>query len=377
MMARKKKVGIITFHASHNYGSMLQAYALQQTVIGMGYDCEIINFRTVRQREFYRPIFVRGSFIDKAKRCVFYAPYIYAWKKKHWLFERFLNEKYHLSREAYNTLGDLEKADLDCDIYISGSDQIWNTRAFDFDWAYLLPFAGNSRRVAYAPSMGPVPFQSISSEDKAARMAKLLSGYDHLSVRERQTMEKIAQLTNKDCVVTLDPTLLIELDAWSKMAGDTPLIKGDYIFLYTPWYDEIVYLEAERMSRRLKMPVVISLLHEGLIPNLKIMRKRFKCRLATGPMEFLNLCKFARYTVGRSFHLVAFSIIFRKPFYAIDGMKDSRVIDLLQLTGLEQRSVSSEEDFAGIPLAVDFDIVHSRLSDARERSLEWLRKSLS
>ena len=84
-MARKKKVGIITFHASHNYGSMLQAYALQQTVIGMGYDCEIINFRTVRQREFYRPIFVRGSFIDKAKRCVFYAPYIYAWKKKHWL----------------------------------------------------------------------------------------------------------------------------------------------------------------------------------------------------------------------------------------------------------------------------------------------------
>lgn len=375
-MAQKRKVGIITFHASHNYGSMLQAYALQQVVLGMGHDCEIINFRTARQREFYRPMFIRGTFTDRLKRSLVYAPYISSWRKKHQLFERFLNEKYRLSHGEYATLEELERAGHDYDVYISGSDQIWNTRAFDFDWAYLLPFAKGSRRVAYAPSMGPVPFQSISS-DKAEKMAQLLSGYGYLSVRERQTMEKIAQLTNKDCVVTLDPTLLIEPETWDEMAGDTPLIKGDYIFLYTPWYDANVYMEAERMSRRLKMPVVISLLHEGLIPNLKIMRKRFKCRLATGPMEFLNLCKFARYTVGRSFHLVAFSIIFRKPFYAIDGMKDSRVIDLLQLTGLEQRSVSSEEDFAGIPLAVDFDIVHSRLSDAREGSLEWLRKSLS
>lgn len=47
-----KKVGIITFHASHNYGSMLQAYALQQVIIGMGFDCEIINFRTKRQKNF-------------------------------------------------------------------------------------------------------------------------------------------------------------------------------------------------------------------------------------------------------------------------------------------------------------------------------------
>lgn len=376
MMARKKKVGIITFHASHNYGSMLQAYALQQMVIRMGHDCEIINFRTAKQREYYRPPFVKGSLIDRLKRYIVYAPYISTWRKKHRLFERFLNEKYCLSHGEYVTLEELERAGLDYDVCISGSDQIWNTCAFDFDWAYLLPFAKGSRRVAYAPSMGPVPFQSISS-DKAEKMARLLSGYGYLSVRERQTMEKIAQLTNKDCVVTLDPTLLIEPEAWDEMAGDTPLIKGDYIFLYTPWFDEDVYIEAEHMSRHHNMPVVVSLLHEKLVYNLKIIRKHFVCRLATGPMEFLNLCKFARYIVGRSFHLVAFSIIFRKPFYAIDGMKDSRVIDLLQLTGLEQRSVSSEEDFAGIPLAVDFDIVHSRLSDARERSLEWLRKSLS
>ena len=140
-MALKQKVGIITFHASHNYGSMLQAYALQQVILEMRHDCEIINFRTERQREFYRPIFVRGSFFDRLKRRMFYALHISSWKKKYRLFEAFLNEKYHLSQGEYATLEDLENAALDYTVYISGCDQIWNTHAFDFDFAYLLPFA--------------------------------------------------------------------------------------------------------------------------------------------------------------------------------------------------------------------------------------------
>lgn len=55
-----KSVGIITFHASHNYGSMLQAYALQQVVKNLGYDCEIINFRTKRQKDLYEVSFRKG-----------------------------------------------------------------------------------------------------------------------------------------------------------------------------------------------------------------------------------------------------------------------------------------------------------------------------
>ena len=67
-----KKVGIITFHASHNYGSMLQAYALQQTVLGMGLDCEIINFRTKIQTEHFKPPFMRGTVPGKIKRFILF-----------------------------------------------------------------------------------------------------------------------------------------------------------------------------------------------------------------------------------------------------------------------------------------------------------------
>ena len=92
-----KYVGIITFHASHNYGSMLQAYALQQIVLSLGLKCEIINFRTERQKLFYQPIFNRGTSLGKIKRYILLSPYLKSLKGKKLLFEDFLNNNLHLT----------------------------------------------------------------------------------------------------------------------------------------------------------------------------------------------------------------------------------------------------------------------------------------
>lgn len=46
-------IGIITFHASFNYGSMLQAYALQTFLTKQGHKVEIVNYRTLRQKKGY------------------------------------------------------------------------------------------------------------------------------------------------------------------------------------------------------------------------------------------------------------------------------------------------------------------------------------
>lgn len=103
-----KKVGIITFHASHNYGSMLQAYALQQVVLSMGYDCEIINFRSIAQKEMYKPIFLKGTFYGKCVRFIIQATYALDILKKYRLFEYFLKEELILSPKEYTTLHDFE-----------------------------------------------------------------------------------------------------------------------------------------------------------------------------------------------------------------------------------------------------------------------------
>ncbi len=375
-MTRKKKVGIITFHASHNYGSMLQAYALQQTVLNMGYDCEIINFRTKLQRKSYQLPLIYGTLKGRIKRTFLYAPYLLSLNKQYRLFELFLNKKYHLSSKEYTTLEELKQNILGYDIYISGSDQIWNTSCFDFDWAYFLPFAGHVRRIAYAPSMGAKPFRSINNEDTSKKIAELLSYYDYISVREQQTKNKIAQLTNLNCAVTLDPTLLIKPEIWNKMAGNVPLVSGDYIFLYTPWFNEAVYTEAERISKELNMPVVISHLHKEWKYNRNIIFKSYRCHLATGPIEFLNLCKFAVFSIGHSFHLSVFSILLRTPFYIINGMEDSRIRDLLVLTKLEHLGRKPQQGHDIIP-SIDFNDAHNRIEKARAQSLEWLHKSLS
>ena len=141
-----KKVGIITFHASHNYGSMLQAYALQQVVLSMGYDCEIINFRSIAQKEMYKPIFLKGTFYGKCVRFIIQATYALDILKKYRLFEYFLKEELILSPKEYTTLHDLENENFSYDYYISGSDQIWNVHAYDFNYAYFLPFVKSGKR---------------------------------------------------------------------------------------------------------------------------------------------------------------------------------------------------------------------------------------
>lgn len=372
----RKKVGIITFHASHNYGSMLQAYALQQTILGMGLDCEIINFRSPRQKEIFRPPFMQGTFSGKIKRTLLYMPFLKPLLRKHNLFEQFIRDELYLSPNEYASLQELQQSDIYYDYYISGSDQIWNTYCLDFDWAYFLPFVKKSKKIAYAPSMGPNSRAAIKQEYKK-EIISLISNYEEVSVREFATQEVLKELLEKDYPVMIDPTLLLTANKWNEMAGEFPLIKEPYIFLYTPWFNKQVFNTAKYISEQLGYPIVISQLYNQWSNNHWIIKNTFKYHLATGPKEFLNLCKFAKCVVGGSFHLVVFSILFRTPFYAVDGMKDSRVANLLSTVGLENRSWDSTWKVSNhISLDIEFDKVTPIIESERVRCLNWLKSKL-
>lgn len=371
----KKKVGIITFHASHNYGSMLQAYALQQTVSGMGFDCEIINFRTKVQTEHFKPPFMRGTMQGKIKRFIQFLPFYYSLFKKFELFEMFLTSYYKLSDKEFSSLAELNEANLPYDTIISGSDQIWNTYCFDFDWAYFLPFAQSAHKVAYAPSLGPTPFHSIRI-GMEQQIKSLLEAYDALSVRDSLAQKELKKLTGIEYPIMLDPTLLLPIQSWHNLAGNTPIVKGKYVFLYTPWYEKPVFDAAKTISKELGIPVVVSQLYDRWKYNSWIVDKTFKPHISTGPKEFLNLCKFATCTVGASFHVAVFSILFQTPFYAVNGMEDSRVAELLTMTGLESRSWDMQCP-CGLSLNLNFNQAMDFLKNKRSNSIEWLRKELA
>lgn len=375
MSMAKTKVGIITFHASHNYGSMLQAYALQQTVLGMGFDCEIINFRPKIQTEHFKPPFMRGTIQGKVKRFIQFLPFNYSLFGKFELFEDFQTTYYKLSDKEYPSLSELSEAILPYDVIISGSDQIWNTYCFDFDWAYFLPFAKSARRVAYAPSLGPTPFHSIRA-GMEQEIKHLLEAYDAISVRDSLAQKELKKLTGFEYPVMIDPTLLLPIHDWSNMAGDCPIIKGKYVFLYTPWYEKPVFDAAMAISKDLGTPVVVSQLYDSWKRNSWIVDKSYKSHISTGPKEFLNLCKFATCIVGASFHVVVFSILFRTPFYAVDGMKDSRVAELLTMTGLESRNWDTLRSPVAVSLNVNFGEAMRSIELARNNSIGWLHNKL-
>lgn len=369
-----KKVGIITFHASHNYGSMLQAYALQQVVLSMGYDCEIINFRSIAQKEMYMPIFMRGTLYGKCVRFIIQAPYALGILKKYRLFEKFLKEDLILSSKEYNTLKDLENADFSYDYYISGSDQIWNVHINDFNYAYFLSFVKSGKCIAYAPSMGPD--LSISIYGDTCKISDLLGKYTALSVREIKGAKYIESICNKPIATVLDPTLLLDSTIYEKLINNKPLIKGEYIFLYSPQYNERVYEMAYKLGKKYNQKVVIS---QGLRTKEEMLKWGRKLRIyaAVGPKEFLNLCKNASIICCDSFHAVVFSILFKKCFFVLDGMNDNRISNLLQITNLQDRSFTLSDDFLTAPLQIDFTDAFNYLEIEKIKSLNWLKQNLS
>lgn len=371
----KKKVGIITFHASHNYGSMLQAYALQQVILNMGFDCEIINFRTERQKKMYRPDFCQGGVYERFKRLIMQFPYIKQLYKKSFLFESFIKSNLILSDKEYTTLEDLEQETFNYDYYISGSDQIWNTACIDFDWAYFLPFVKQGKKIAYAPSMGPYPECHVT-EDNLSHIVPLLQDYDSLSVREPRTVNYIHKSFIDKIQITLDPTLLLSSKKWNELIDTTPIIHGDYIFLYSPKFEffNSIYKLAEDISMCYGIKVVLS-----RVPRYWCDIKRwhnFEIRADVGPKEFLNLCKNAKLVCCDSFHAVVFSILLQKPFVVINGMEDGRIANLLHLTGLQNHSVKSDEKVEDSIFNIDFSQALVNISLNADKSISYLKSAL-
>ncbi|MDE6215507.1 polysaccharide pyruvyl transferase family protein [Bacteroides sp.] len=370
-----KKVGIITFHASHNYGSMLQAYALQQVVKSLGNECEIINFRTDRQRGFYKPLFLRGNLFDRIKRGILYLPYLRSLLKRRDLFEAFLQNDLNLSSEEYVSEEELKAATLKYDYFISGGDQIWNPACFDFDWAYFLSFVKSGRKIAYAPSMGPSPL-AIQSEDVINRIKSQLMTYDYISVREPESGEKIKMLLGRNVENVLDPTFLIESEFWNQKAGDKPLVNGKYIYVYAPSLHTEVFHYAQRLAKHFGCRIIVSQMFNSTKDNIKVRKYSIEHFLTVGPNEFLNLCKYATCLVGSSFHLIAFAILLRKSFYTVGGVTDSRISNILKIAGLTTRNISSDTHSIDFSLDIDFHKISAVISKEKEHSIKYLKQSL-
>ncbi len=367
-------VATITFHRAQNFGSALQAYALQQFVIRCGNDCstpvnyQIIDLSSESQKNLYKifkPSLRPKDFIKNIVNLI----YVKSLKTRERKFESFLNNELRLSHN-YLTKTETSLGLHEVDCFISGSDQIWNVRAKDFADFYYLDFISGVRKISYAASFGPLAIDWTQYDKE--KYARLLSDYTAVSVREQGSADNILQLTGKGCEIHVDPTLLLDVAEWRKIQSNANYNNGKYILLYClePTPSQLKMVQA--ISEKFNLPVVALRYN-----NKHDMFNNFIKRYDAGPKDFLAYIDHAAMVVTSSFHGTAFSIIYRKPFCALNGMSDNRISNILTESRLTSHAIKGLDDLDSVTMNLPDSIgIENFLTRERQRSSSYLKQVL-
>lgn len=357
------KVGIITFHRPINFGACLQAFALAKKLDSMNVENEIIDYRNEEQeRQISNTKFKSAQGIKNKLKCILFGK---AYKAKEKKFREFLNNNIGMSKNVYTSLN-INDANKQYDIFLSGSDQVWNLKLTNKDYNYFLKFVNNNNlKKSYASSFG---YSSIPNEYKA-ECKKQLECYARIAVREQQAQNMIMDLTNRCCDVVLDPTLLLSRDEWlSYSKKPNMVIPQKYILLYAVSPTDDDYNIARELAKKEKMKVILinyTMMHVMGMKNC----------LNIGPAEFLWLVANASLVITNSFHGTAFSINFNKPFYVRLSSKknngNSRIENLINIVDLKDRYIEKAENIHDTN--INWQEINDILSEEREKSLKYLK----
>ena len=383
------KILILTQPLHTNYGGLLQAYALQQILKGMGHDVVTDRLGVVRKL----PLWNRAlRFLYHAVQfCILknyrYYPYRYLFvsfdkesKAKRSISintERFVNT--HI--DTIDLLTRSNESVIDAvrqfDAIVVGSDQVWRATMSDIP-TYFLSFtkAINVKRIAYAASFGTDDLNEYSKMDMkiASESIKL---FDAVSVREKSGVHLCRDYFKMDAVHVLDPTMLLSKDDYLKLIEeeDKPCSENillTYVLDRTQEKNDIIQRVGEALhltscengAVKYFSNVVESNVSECIYPSVS--------RWVAGFRD-------AQFVVTDSFHGTVFSIIFNKPFVAILNSKrgSSRFISLLSVLGLENRLISTTNDLLEEHLKpIDYTEVNKILNDWRYLSISFMERHL-
>lgn len=367
------KIGGFTFHSSYNFGSNLQAYALQQYInkLAKEYNTEIdysiINLRTENQDKLnnYK---LNDNFLKRIFKQIVWGKKL---NKRQDNFEKFINNSLNVTK-LYKTRQEIIEDNIIFDSCITGSDQIWNLMAYDFDWSYFLDGINCQNKISYAVSSGPKK-REISDEAKE-KIKKLLKEYNYISVREEGTKDFVRQFTDKNVQINMDPTILLSKKEWEEIINSEKIINQPYILYYSlrPSTSRTKYLK--ELSKKMNMKIVVA------NPSYKYdLIGGFVRRYESGPLEFLNLLKNAKLVISSSFHGTIFSTILNVPFYALNGKNDYRISTLLKIMQLENRMIMEGDNIEVImknAFNIDFEKANEMIEKEREKSKHYLVNAL-
>lgn len=356
-MKRQKKIGIFTLHRAINYGAVWQCYALKRTCELLGHEVETIDYNPYGHYTFSGAL--------RHKPLMVYRNLMFMYQFNQFVSKR-LKPSTHIESHEW-----IKANPPQDDIYIVGSDMVWsNAVVGDYLDLYLLDFApSNVKRISYAASTGGNPMELNDYQ------LRELNKFSAISIRERQSVSDVQKLTNISVTDVCDPSLLLTKEEYEGIEKKPLWLPKHYIVYFDLAGDPFCADAVKQLSKQLKLPIL------NLVGKYKRWA-RYNYMTPT-PEQWLYIIHHADFICTNSFHGVAFSIIYRRPFICCAVQKggrsktNGRVLNLLDQTHLQDRYVTetsqiSKNTTGGGKIAENELFIASY----KERSLEWLKNAI-
>lgn len=382
----RNKVGLCLAFKGTNYGMLLQAYATQQIVEAYGFDTEIIDYRSGRNKGI-KPSFAAmhvaiTKILDKVlarKNRINTEAYdemhIQNINKRKDSSKSF-SDKYLHNIVKCNGITELKEKSKEFYAVLVGSDQLWlpDMAVTNF---YTLRFAAPGvRRISYATSLG------VSSYPNYAK--KVAGDYwkeiDFLSVREEQGREIIQSIIDIPVEIVADPTYLLTREEWLERIPERKIVDDGYILCYFLGNTDKFVGFAKRFAKSKNLRLVSILSNECNSNDYSVFDEVL---IGRGPEEFINLIRNASYVLTDSFHGLAFSVINEKQFYIfyrnrpeVKQSRHSRIDNIVKLWDVQDRLIIDPENAPVTNDIIDYEVVGRKVDSFRKESIHFIEKAL-
>ena len=366
------RIAIISTQFAINYGAVLQAIALRKAINNLGYECEILDFHPINNVDGTKTVYKFNNIKRIIYSLLLFVNFVFRKEnqKKILRFNEFVERNGGLSKNKYHSYKDLKDKLPQYDVFICGSDQIWNLNLFD-DLSFFLKFEDKypkSKFIAYAPS--------ITEKLKTVQLKKIIKNISHftsISVREKSGANQLSDYLGYKVKNVLDPVFLLSIEQWISL--EEPLeINESYILNYGLVGSKNTVKLVNKAKKRFDIKVV----NINIDPFNKFNADYNLTNLSPG--NFIWLFRNADFIISSSFHGMVFSIVFQKQFLTTPASyRCSRHKNVLEILNLENRILDDNDNLDNkLSMdSIDYNQVNISLNKARNESLEYLKNSIN
>lgn len=381
-----KKIGILTFHYSNNYGGVLQCYALYSYLKSKNKNVEIINYipSSYKNDSILRSTGLRKNIFKTKKEdinprilCKRIIKKIQYNNKIINKFDEFREQNMRLSRRVdEKNIIDVLK---DYESIIVGSDQIWNPGRRE-QKEYFLDFGDSFKgeKISYAAdsTIAEINPKHIN------RLKNALNEFKFISVRNEHSHKFVETLTGKDVPIVVDPTLLCDFENFIDL-NNSDLFKDEkYILVYVLGKD--IDGTNKKAIQRIKEIYGNLKVYSVVIPTMKFNICNYADRVFydIGPIEWISMFKNATFVYTDSYHGTLFSIKYRKPFlaYYAEEIRSTRFKDLGSRYEIDKfivKGVKEIDEKSSLKHKPDFHRIEQLIEAHKKASVKYLHKALN